>query len=298
MRIDIDEDDWEELFDLINYKDCSEDIMKKMKVFIPFEIEEDNEFVPRQYTLNIPQAPSVENDDNGSDTSENETIIGDMKIERAIPSNGYINELIGKGLSDIEFQYANDENVKGNKMLLSLACKKFEEIFQNINDDNGVVILPNMVSRIGLTQIISYLGYGKVQITSANVIDILLSSSYFELKDLLIHCTNYINTHFNMRMMKRLLIAASDYWKYPEEIKPVLDDYIKYNGYRLLKTSIHIFIYFTFSFLSIESTEFSIESFRYLLNTEMIVKSENEILKYTLEFYDDYQGNHLDEGII
>lgn len=235
FKIDIDEDNWKELFSLINYNNCTEEMKEKVSNYIEFEIEEeeDNKPINRQYTLNIPPIPV-----NGNN------LINKTQIEKVIPNDGYINELILKEVYDVEFQYANEENIKGNKMLLSINCRKFEEIFNNNNDNNGIIVLPNYISKIGLKEIIKYLGYGKIEIISSNVIDILLSSLYFELKELLKCCSNYIKIHFNMKMMKRLLIVASEYWDYPEEIKPILNDYIKYNGYRLLNTSIYYYYYF------------------------------------------------------
>lgn len=237
FKIDIDEDNWKELFSLINYNNCTEEMKEKVSNYIEFEIEEeeDNKPINRQYTLNIPPIPV-----NGNN------LINKTQIEKVIPNDGYINELILKEVYDVEFQYANEENIKGNKMLLSINCRKFEEIFNNNNDNNGIIVLPNYISKIGLKEIIKYLGYGKIEIISSNVIDILLSSLYFELKELLKSCSNYIKIHFNMKMMKRLLIVASEYWDYPEEIKPILNDYIKYNGYRLLNTSIYYYFYYFF----------------------------------------------------
>lgn len=62
---------------------------------------------------------------------------------------------------------------------------------------------------------------------------------------------------------------------------------------------VNIYLYsITILYIYIDLTEFTIDSFKYLLNTEMIIKSENEILKHTVEFFINYDNSHLDEGIL
>lgn len=128
------------------------------------------------------------------------------------------------------------------KSILIEQSPAFEQL---IKRNQPPIRLNPCVTRTGFMSIMTYLGYGVVDINDSNIIDILYASYHLSVTPLFHQCIFYIEHHQTLPAMKNLLEIICNALSTNQNIifsKQKINNYFQLNGYKLLLTGIYIYI--------------------------------------------------------
>lgn len=93
---------------------------------------------------------------------------------------------------DICFKYGS-EKIEGIKALLSASSSQFQSIFDEGPDNKELVFPSELVTFVGLKEIMKYFGYGILNLTEDNICHIVCSAIYFDIDCIMPKLLMYIN---------------------------------------------------------------------------------------------------------
>lgn len=129
------------------------------------------------------------------------------------------------------------------KSILIEQSPAFEQL---ISTNQPPIRLNPCVTKIGFMNIMTYFGYGAVDINDSNIIEILYASYHLSVTPLFHQCIYYIEHHQTLPAMKNLLEIICNAVSTNQNIifsKQRINSYFQLNGYKLLLTGIYKFIY-------------------------------------------------------
>lgn len=176
-----------------------------------------------------------------------------MKIIQSVPTIGYfysniysfriINMLSKMGFADMKLKLG--ENIfKCVKNLLSSQNPLFSQLLNDSMNETNELTLSSKCSVESIQLLITYYGFGEIEIDNENVIDLLKTCVYYNETKLIDICTEYISNHFSLDILIDLL-NCSEIFKAEccEKIQELVSQKLGEMIIDLLDESIYIYIY-------------------------------------------------------
>lgn len=121
----------------------------------------------------------------------NNTDITDIAyIQNAIPKDGFVNTLINENYTDIKIK-CYEEIYSVNSKILMYYNQRLKAIIEDRKRDE-IIELPDLIDEVGFKGILKYYGFQPLEITTENVISLLLTCLCLDIEDVRVKCLEYI----------------------------------------------------------------------------------------------------------
>lgn len=123
--------------------------------------------------------------------NNNNTDITDIVyIQNTIPKDGFVNTLISENYTDIKIK-CYEEIYSVNSKILMYYNQRLKAIIEDRKRDE-IIELPDLIDEVGFKGILKYYGFQPLEITTENVISLLLTCLCLDIEDVRVKCLEYI----------------------------------------------------------------------------------------------------------
>lgn len=140
-------------------------------------------------------------------------------------------EIVNNGMGDVKFQ-VEDEIVYGVKSILSYNNSTLKHLIQKNGESDEVIVLDPCISLQGFHNLLIYYGLQKPTITKENLVDTIISSLYFNEKQLFESCKQFFISNIDDSLLNEMCIFLPKLNPSPlvQEFKDYINKYIQSNN--------------------------------------------------------------------